>query len=348
MVNGRIGFGIEAFDYLNGSRNRCGIYSIKMLIDGVLKYKWKMDQFMFSESRYINSYIDYEEKQLNSRLVQKTFLEPNNRLGLYEYIEDEGIFDFSNDKDYHLMFILEDAHANSTELSFTIRGGQSHSNSPPSPIEYFVQEFPWDQPNEFSKGGVILKIPKGCLYDDLDFTYQISEAVAGSYSPVHHIHHTLTPMHLPAELAIRPDSLPVELRDKAYLGYMNGEEGKTEAAGGEWNDGMVKANIRSFGRYMVLVDTIAPELKPLNLGGSQDMSSKSSIRFRIKDQQSGVKSYEGYIDNHWALFEYDLKNDLVFYQFDPKRLKRGKYHELELYIIDNKDNIAYYYTEFYW
>ena len=234
MVNGRIGFGIEAFDFLNGSRNRCGIYSIKMLIDGVLKYKWKMDQFMFSESRYINSYIDYEEKQLNSRLVQKTFLEPNNRLGLYEYIEDEGIFDFSNDKDYHLMFILEDALPTAPNYP-CIRGGQSHSNSPPSPIEYFVQEFPWDQPNEFSKGGVILKIPKGCLYDDLDFTYQISEAVAGSYSPGSP-HPSYPDTDAPAGwLAIRPDSLPVELRDKAYLGYMNGEEGKTEAAGGGWN-----------------------------------------------------------------------------------------------------------------
>ena len=90
-----------------------------------------MDQFMFSESRYINSYIDYEEKQLNSRLVQKTFLEPNNRLSLYEYIQDEGIYDFSSDREYRLMFILEDAHANSTELSFTIRGGQSHSTHNP-------------------------------------------------------------------------------------------------------------------------------------------------------------------------------------------------------------------------
>jgi hypothetical protein len=78
------------------------------------------------------------------------------------------------------------------------------------------------------------------------------------------------------------------------------------------------------------------------------MSAKPSIRFRVKDQQSGIKSYEGYIDNHWVLIEYDLKNDLVFYRFDLKRLERGKNHEMELYIIDNKDNIAYYYTEFYW
>jgi hypothetical protein len=348
MVNGRIGFGIEAYDYLNGSRSRCGIYSIKMLIDGALKYHWKIDQFMFGESRYINSYIDYEEKQLNGRLVQKTFLEPNNRLRLYEYIEENGIYNFSDEKDHRLSFIVEDARANRTELSFSVRGGQSHSIAPPSPIDDFVQEFSWDSPNEFIGDGVVVKIPKGCLYDGLDFTYRKSEAVAGSYSPVHHIHNILTPIHLPGELAIRADSLPVRLRDKAYIAYLNGEEGKTEAAGGAWKDGMVRTNISSFGRYTILVDTIAPELKPLNLGGSLDMSAKPSIRFRARDHQSGIKSYEGYIDNHWVLFEYDLKYDLVFYRFDPNRLERGRKHELELYIIDNKDNIAYYYTEFYW
>ena len=47
-------------------------------------------------------------------------------------------------------------------------------------------------------------------------------------------------------------------------------------------------------------------------------------------------------------YEYDLKNDLVFYRIDPERLSSGKDHELELYIIDNKENIAYYYAEFYW
>jgi hypothetical protein len=348
LANGRIGFGIETFDYLNGIRNRCGVYSIMMLIDGELKYQWKMDQFKFSESRYVNSYIDYEEKQLNSRLVQKTYLEPNNRLDLYQFIEENGVYDFSEDREYRIRFILEDTQANSTELFFTVQGGQSYSVSPSSPIEDFVQKFSWDLPNEFRKDSVVLKTPKGCLYDDLDFTYQKSEAVTGSYAPVHHIHNTHTPMHLPGELAIQPDSLPEDLRDKAYLGYLNGEDGHTEAAGGEWKDGMVRAKVRSFGRYTVLVDTLAPELKPLNLGGSRDMSAKPSIRFRVKDQQSGIKSYEGYIDNHWVLIEYDLKNDLVFYRFDLKRLERGKNHEMELYIIDNKDNIAYYYTEFYW
>ena len=80
---------------------------------------------------------------------------------------------------------------------------------------------------------------------------------------------------------------------------------------------------------------MAPELMPLNLTGSRNMSAKSSIRFRARDAQSGIKSYECYIDNHWVLMEWDLKSDLFQYRFDPQRLERGQQHELELYIIDN-------------
>ena len=118
------------------------------------------------------------------------------------------------------------------------------------------------------------------------------------------------------------------------------------SAGGEWRDGRVVGNIRQFGRYTVTMDTIPPEIRPLN--AEADMHGGSSIRFMAKDALSGIQSYEGYIDNEWALFEYDMKNDLVYYLFDEGRITRGSQHELELYIVDNKDNISYYYTEFYW
>ena len=69
--------------------------------------------------------------------------------------------------------------------------------------------------------------------------------------------------------------------------------------------------------------------------------------FKVTDDLSGIKSYTGYIDNEWVLFEYDPKSDKIFYTFDEKRLDYGKNHELELYIIDNKDNAASYFLMFY-
>ena len=90
---------------------------------------------------------------------------------------------------------------------------------------------------------------------------------------------------------------------------------------------------------------IAPEIKP-----NTDFNNlkNNKISFTIKDEFSDIKSYNGYIDNNWALFEYDQKNDELFYNIDSERLQKNSEHELELFIIDNKDNISTYYTTFYW
>jgi hypothetical protein len=146
-------------------------------------------------------------------------------------------------------------------------------------------------------------------------------------------------------LAIEATGLADSLRDKSLLCLINEQE-KFVSAGGEWMDGRVVGKIHGFGRYTVTIDTVPPEIKPLEV--EADMSDRNSIRFLATDELSGMKSYEGYIDNEWALFEYDLKNDLVYYVFDDSRITRDSQHELELYIIDNKDNISYYYTGFYW
>jgi hypothetical protein len=78
------------------------------------------------------------------------------------------------------------------------------------------------------------------------------------------------------------------------------------------------------------------------------MSGQNSLRFRIRDDLSGIDSYEGFIDSNWVLFEYDPKYDLLFYIFDGNRLQKGNDHELELYIRDNAGNKSVYHSKFHW
>lgn len=341
------GFGIEAFDYLNGAHNRCGIYRIRMLIDDVLRYDWSMDRFPFSKARYINSYIDYDAKLRHKILVQKTFVEPNNHLDLYRYVENDGMFDFADQRFYRVKFILEDAYANRSELNFVVQGGIPRELPEREAENDYVRKFSCSQANEFTRNNIILKIPEGAIYTDLKFKYTLSDKQDGTYSPVHSLHDIYTPIHLACDLSIRPDGLPDEFKEKALIGVLN-DDGSITSAGGEWKDGMLSTQIRKFGKYTVIIDTAAPEIKSLDLRGSETPYTKESIRFRVIDEISGILSYEGYIDNEWVLFEYDTKNNLVFYRFDKDRLASGKNHELELYIIDNKENIGYYYAEFFW
>ena len=54
------------------------------------------------------------------------------------------------------------------------------------------------------------------------------------------------------------------------------------------------------------------------------------------------------IDGKWALFEYDQKNNVLIYKFDPERIARGTKHSLSLNVADNKDNISFFSCSFTW
>ena len=79
-INGEAGFGIKSFDLLNDSYNKCSVYSIELLIDSMTVFKYKMDKFSFSESRYINSHIDYETFMKDKIFIERTYLLPNDKL----------------------------------------------------------------------------------------------------------------------------------------------------------------------------------------------------------------------------------------------------------------------------
>ena len=278
-ANGRTGFGIETFDYLNGAHNRCGVYSIRMLLDDVLTYEWKMDRFSFGKARYVNSYIDFEEKIRNNKLVQKTFIEPNNKSEQYVYVEGDGMHDFSEQRCFKVKIMVYDAYMNAAELDFVVMGGSPPSNPEPEPENNHTALFSWSSTNEFSTEDLILKMPDGALYKDLKFNYSVLDNPAGGFSPVYALHNQYTPVHLACDLSIRPVKLPDDLHDKALIGMID-DEGKINAAGGEWKEGMVHTQIREFGQYTVLIDTTAPVIRFRGTGISET-AIIATIKIRV-------------------------------------------------------------------
>ncbi len=71
IISGTAGFGIKSYDQLDESNNKCAVYSIELLIDSSLVFKYVMDAFSFNESRYINSHIDYETYMREEDLYRK-------------------------------------------------------------------------------------------------------------------------------------------------------------------------------------------------------------------------------------------------------------------------------------
>ena len=346
-ARGIIGVGIETLDYLNGSWNKCAVYSVEMKVDNKVVYSHEMKEFSYNETRYVNSHIDYEEKIRKGNNVHQTFIAPNDQLSIYKESLNRGRI-ILNDTNIHIISLsVTDAYKNQSNVTFRLRKTETSFEKNNSKSESFSKIMPYNQDNSFSHKRFNINIPEGSLYDTLYFSYAEAPSLPGTFSSVHFVHNRYTPLHKYCNLSIIPDSVPPGFESKLIAAIINGKE-KLVPAGGEWDGEKLKIRTRNFGKYVIVIDTMNPEIKPLNIHNNKNMTGLSDIRFKITDDFSGIKSYTGTIDGEWVLFEYDPKNDLLVYHFDIKRLTQKQQHDLELTIIDDRDNIAVYKAGFYW
>jgi hypothetical protein len=147
-------------------------------------------------------------------------------------------------------------------------------------------------------------------------------------------------LHTGFQLWIKTDSTLNNYQDKAVIVNTG-----RASQGGYYEDGYVKATPRNFGSFFIAVDTVAPTVVPVNISNGKQMSGISKMSFKIRDNLSGIKSFNGYIDGRWVLMEFDTKTASLWHNFDDSTAS-GK-HTLELIVTDMKDNNRNYTITFY-
>ncbi len=346
-INGLAGFGIKSFDLLNDSYNKCAAYSIELVIDSSTIFKYVMDSFSFNESRYINSHIDYATYITDKVYIERTFVLPNDKLSVYKNVINRGLFNFNEDKTYHAEIIVSDIHNNRSSLAFNIIYDSELPEISASRLDENMKVMPYNRSNKFESENIIVSIPAGALYDTMNFTYKKSPATSKMLSEYHLVHNKLTPLQKPITLSIKPDMVP-DGKESKMLIVQEVDEQKSNALNSVWTDGFLTADVSSFGKFYIGIDTVAPVISPNGLVPGVILSGKKELKLKISDDFSGIRSYEPAIDGKWALFEYDQKNNLLIYKFDEKRISKGTSHNLSLKVTDNKDNTSYFTCDFTW
>lgn len=342
-VSGPTAFGIQAVDYLNASWSKCGIYSAQLVVDQDTIFGFHISDISFAETRYVNSLADYAERERYGRWVHRLFRQPGNKLDIYTVDKNNGIVNFTDDKTHNIKVITADAYGNQSTLEFQVKSTppdttQRHDNG--------ARIFSYNKDNYFQADNLKLKVPAGALYDDLPFHFEEGETPEGCYATLQKIQDKYTPLQKAMRVAIKPDSLPDSLQNKALL-VMVDPDGQKWSAGGEYKDGWVVGYPRYFGNFSVAVDTVPPTIRSLSIKEHKHLMNPKHIRFKIKDNLSGIDKYRGEIDGKWALFVYAPKYDLLTYTIDPSRLELGKTHQLRLTITDAKGNQSVYTATFY-
>ncbi|WP_285058610.1 M23 family metallopeptidase [Pedobacter ginsengisoli] len=338
-LSGEVGFGIVTTDRHNGASGLNGVYSIELELDGGLVYVSSLEKFEFENSKGINSHIDYPTYLNTRRSIQKSFVDPGNPLKIYSNLVNNGRIEFTDGKLHQLKYTVTDSRGNKSTLAFQVQADNKATIN--SPETETGEVFSYATANEFSNPDVKVIFPKGTLYNDLNFIYKkLPKPATNAYSAIHQIHNKFTPLHTGFQLWIKADSTLGKYTDKAII--VN--TGRV-SQGGYFEDGYVKATPRSFGSFFIAVDTIPPSVNPVNVTNGKRLNGISKMTFKIRDNLSGIKSFNGYIDGRWVLMEFDTKTASLWHTFDNST-SPGK-HILELIVSDMKDNNRNYSITFY-
>ncbi|MBK3519537.1 M23 family metallopeptidase [Carboxylicivirga marina] len=332
-AHGKIGVGVQVLDYLSDSWRKCGISTIDLYVNDSLVYAFKIDKFSFAETRYINSHIDYAEKVKSGKVIQKSFVDPNNRLSLYK-TKNAYCADIKPGDKKIFKYVIEDFSKNRSVLAFTING-----EAPPTQAkakDNSLISVKYNETFAIDTLGLQLEISAKTFYTDINMLIHKEER-EGMIAPVYIIGDKHIPLHRSMTISLPiPDSL-LKYDDKLLVAGISSNS-KTYSVGGKLKDDRLSVSTRGFGRFTLAVDTIAPSIKLRKAPENNHYGGRQTIQLIINDTFSGIKSYECLIDDQWALFEYDAKNYRLTGTFKHMPfLSKGK-HNLKVMVEDNAGN----------
>lgn len=327
FVSGKLGFGVETYDLLDFAPNLNGVYSIELFIDSLSVYKHVMDEFEFKQTKYVNSFIDFNLKKNFNINLHKSFIDKNNRLDIYKKLINNGIGDFNSNSIYNIEYVIKDFNGNESSLNFDLISIESRDT-----IQNYNYNFKCEVENIYQKSNLILKFKKNTFYNDINFKIDIISSSDESLSDFFIIHDENTPVHIPYEIKIELDSLNNKLKNKVVI--CSKLNSSIDCYHSYWDNNFIISEVDILGTFYATIDTVKPVIKEKLF--KYDLSSNPMISFNISDHLSGIKKYDGYIDDKWVLFEYDKKNDLIKHFFDNK-IQKGQ-HQLKIIVYDKVDN----------
>lgn len=311
---GPISFGMGTLDRLSGAENPCGIYSIDLKVNGELFHSFRFDQLDFATKRLVNTHVDYRFKKEEKVVVHRTYRSPTNVLGIYMAGRlSRGILNVEKGKTYDLEYTVMDHYGNTSTLEFEVRGEEIIPSS--KSVNDVVKTFYPDNLNSYSDESFKFSTPKAAVYDTLGFRLKKNAPKKNCLAPVYSVCDLETPLNKYCSISIRMEGLGNLSTDKLLI-ISYDSKGEPIAEGGQFKDGWVTSNTRSFGDYSVMIDSVKPTIEALtNLG---DLQIGDTLSFKVEDDLAGIADLHATLNGKWVLLEWDPKEDHAFWVVDDR------------------------------
>ena len=338
-VGGDIAFGINVFDQADGSNNKNGPYSIELFADEKLIFSITSYKYSYSETRYVNSLIDYSYFINNKERFIRTEIDEFNKLSVYDV--KDGIVAVNQGDTLKMKYVVKDYNNNVSILPFTLIGVESpeiEQNNILSNSSYNIFD---GKSCDIKLNGFETHIPKNVFYRDVTLSVSKIDTIQNIFSDyAYRLGSDEIPLH--KKIKIRMKTAEEFVDDTLLYVAAIDNNGKLSYLGNKYNDDFIEAQTNVLGTYLIAKDDIKPTVKPLNFKSGGLITDNWSLRLEIEDKESGIGKYEMLVNDEWVLAEYDAKNNLLIYQID-NHIKKG-HNALEVIVTDMLGNKRVYST----
>ena len=336
-ANGTIGFGFNGFDRLDLAPNKNGVYSVTQKVNGKVYSEYNFDTFSFGETRYINTFIDYEHYGKHRQRIQKCFKDNSNKLNIYKSLYSDGKIPVVENVDYSVELLISDIKGNTTKVIIPVEGKST-------PLKIKKEEEKTDhyiianKPNSFNLGAAKVYFPENTFYKNF---YMDLKKGADTVK----IHNNTTPAHLNFTITFDVSKYSKEEQKQLFIARL-GRNLKPIHYKTYKRNNTFSARSRTFGTFTLAKDTIAPTIKPSNFKEKQYLSNYKYISLTIADDLSGINTYSATLNGEWILMEYETKKNTITYNFDDK-IKGKRECDLKVVVTDNVGNSKTFKSSFF-
>ncbi|MEW5846107.1 MAG: M23 family metallopeptidase [Bacteroidota bacterium] len=341
FAGGKVGFALDYYDSVNPNSLRAGIKKVEVKVNGVKTFTFQVDKFSFVETRYANGFNGITDNGWNGYKAIRLWLDPNNRFSGIKNTFNRGIIDIERDSTYIVDITVWDHSENRSSLTFKIIGTDKKINVSQFPD---LPLFKWNVENCYKTSSYYVTIPENALFHDILF--QMEETTTPNLPfPIVNVHNPKTKLFKKFILEYNITNVPHNILGKLYIAKVNGRG--YMYVGSEHTQNSIRTMCNSFGKYTVLVDTIPPSIIAQNLSPNAKINGQGSISFKLIDS-TDIQTYNGYIDDSWALFEWDPKTGILSHNLKHTRIKKGQWHDLRIVATDMLNNRSEFCAKFFW
>ena len=335
VFNGNIGFGITTFDYDDVSFNKNGVYKIQTFYNGLPNYGYQFDTYSFDEMRYVNALIDYSMYKKTQQRVQKLFMKRPYSLSIIRTDSKNGIINLAPNLNAQYRIEVSDFYGNLTTVSIPIVNKVLPAIVVSEPSSKYLVKA--KNESNFTKENMSVFFPSNTFYDDFYLNFNVKQDTL-------FLHDDAVPAHSSFTIEINDHKFSAEQREKVFIASVNGKN-----IGYNYTfrkDSTFTTKVKTLGKYALVVDTVPPKISIAKPIEGKWLSDKKELQLTISDALSGIKSYNGYLNGKWILFEYDNKTKKISHNFSDGIVVEGL-NDLKIIVSDNMGNSTIFETRFF-